>query len=122
MGPSAPGRAALSRPTLEAVKIPIACTLQPGDARAQLGEWQDMLGRITDRSERASANRLELTLVDGADVGALIDLARREAACCGFFSFTIEIHRDRLVLVVEVPDDAVETLDGLAAGGVTRKA
>ena len=30
-----------SRRKLQVVKFPIACTLQPSDARSQLGEWHD---------------------------------------------------------------------------------
>jgi hypothetical protein len=95
------------------VKIPIACTLKPGDARAQLGAWQELLRRVVDDSERISPNRLDLSLSPNADIGPVIDLAQCEVACCAFFSFTIEIQADRLVLAVEVPNDAIEILDQL---------
>jgi hypothetical protein len=98
------------------VKIPIACTLEPSDARSQLGEWQEVLGRVVESSERVSPNRLELRLFPDADIRSAISLAQREVACCAFFSFTIEIRADRLVLAVEVPSDAVEILDQLVAG------
>lgn len=99
--------------------IPIACTLEAGDARAQLDQWQAVLSTVVDSSERTSANRLELILLPGADVGSVISLAQREAACCAFFSFTIAIEADRLVLSVEVPDEAVEILDQLGSGTAT---
>ena len=105
--------------TLQVVKIPIACTLQPSDARSQLGEWQEVLHRVTNRSERVSPNRLELSLIPDTDMGPLVSLAQREAACCTFFSFAIEIQADRLVLAVEVPDDAVEILDQLVSSTAT---
>jgi len=95
------------------VKIPIACTLEPGDARSQLVEWQEVLGQVVRSSERASPNRLELSLLPDADIGSVIILAQREVACCAFFSFTLDIQADRLVLAVEVPNDAVEMLDQL---------
>jgi hypothetical protein len=95
------------------VKVPIACTLSPGDARSQLGEWRELLPRVTNRSERVTPIRLELTIKPDADIGPLIDLAQREVACCAFFSFCIEIQADRLVLAIEVPEDAVEILDGI---------
>lgn len=101
------------------MRIPIACTLRPSEARSQLGEWQVVLRRATHGTERVSPNRLELSLVPDADVGPLVSLARREVACCPFFSFTLEIHADRLVLAVEVPDDAVEMLDELVSGTAT---
>ncbi len=74
-----------------------------------------MLQGVVDRFERASPNRLELDLRPGADIGAVISLAQREAACCPFFSFTIEIGSDRLVLTVEVPTGAPEVLDQLVS-------
>jgi len=106
----------LSGRTLRVVRIPIACTLEAGDARAQLGEWQAVLRAVVDSSERPSANRLELSLLPDADVGSVISLAQREAACCAFFSFTLEIQADSLVLSVEVPDEAVGILDQLVSG------
>jgi hypothetical protein len=95
------------------MKIPIACTLESSDARDQLGEWQEVLDEAVGGSERVSANRLELTIVPNADIGPVISLAQREIACCSFFSFTLEIQAERLVLAIEVPDDAVEVLDQL---------
>ena len=97
------------------MKIPIACTLQPSDARSQLGEWLGVLERVTDHSGRISPNRLEISLIPDADIEPLVSLAQREAACCTFFSFAIEIWADRLVLAVEDPDEAVEVLDQLVA-------
>jgi hypothetical protein len=68
-----------------------------------------------DGSKRISPNRLELSLLPNADIGPVIDLAQREVSCCTFFSFTIEIQADRLVLAVEVPNDAIEILDQLVS-------
>ena len=96
------------------MEIPIACTLGPGDARSQLDEWHEVLRRVVDRSDRVTPRRLELGLVPGADIAPVIDLARREVACCPFFAFSILIRAERLVLAVEVPDDAVAVLDELA--------
>ena len=74
---------------------------------------------MMDGAERVSPNRLELGLLPNADVESVISLAQREAACCAFFSFAIEIQADRLVLVVEVPNDAVEILDQLISSTIT---
>jgi len=93
------------------VKVPIACTLDASDARSQLGEWREILRSVVDASVRVSPSRLELSLLPGVDIAAVIDLAQREVACCSFFSFAVEIRADHLVLAVEVPDDAVEILD-----------
>jgi hypothetical protein len=70
-------------------------------------------------SERVSPNRLELGLLPDADIESVISLAQREAACCPFFSFAIAIQADRLVLAVEVPDDAIEILDQLISTSAT---
>ena len=70
-------------------------------------------------AERVSPTRLELALSPDADLGSVVSLAQREAACCAFFSFAIEIQADRLVLVVEVPNDAVEILDQLISSTAT---
>ena len=67
------------------------------------------------QSERVSAVRLELTLAPDVDLGCVVSLAQREAACCPFFRFTIEVGTDALVLAVEVPDGGSEVLDRLLA-------
>jgi hypothetical protein len=41
---------------------------------------------------RKAPGRVELRLADGPSAaGRLVDLVRREKACCGFFSFAVEI-------------------------------
>jgi len=97
------------------MKVPIACTLRPAEASHQLDEWRQVLRRVVGGAERASVNRLELSLLPDADIESLVRLAQREVACCAFFSFAIEIQADRLVLTVEVPDGAVEVLDELGS-------
>ena len=64
-------------------------------------------------SQRISPNRLELTIMPNADIGSVISLAQREVACCPFFSFTLEIQAECLMLAIEVPNDAVDVLDQL---------
>jgi hypothetical protein len=97
------------------VKIPIACTLEPSAAKSQLDEWHGVLSQVVDDSKRVSPNQLELSLSPRADVRSVISLAQREAACCTFFSFALEIRVDGLVLVVKVPNEAVEILDHLVS-------
>jgi hypothetical protein len=101
--------------TLCTVTVPIACSLEQSDAASRLGEWQELLRLVVGRSERVSPNRLELSLIPASDIVSAIGLAQREAACCPFFTFTLEIAAEHLVLVVEVPNDAVEILDQLVA-------
>jgi hypothetical protein len=101
------------------VEIPIACTLEPSDARSQLGEWHEVLRRAVAGSERLSPGRLALRLVPDADIESVLGLAQREAACCAFITFVLEIRADRLVLVIDVPDDAVDILDELVSPTAT---
>ena len=42
--------------------------------------------------------------------GHLVDLARREKACCEFFTFTVEIEAEGATMVVQVPDHATAVL------------
>jgi len=109
----------MSGPTLHLVDIPIACTLEPNDARSQLGEWHEILHRVVDGTERVSPSRLEFSLLPDVDIASVINLAQREVTCCAFFSFSIEIRADHLVLSVQVPNEAVEILDQLVSGIAT---
>lgn len=101
--------------TLLNVKIPIACSLEAGAAKTQLGEWRQLLGRV-DHRDRVSSTRLELGPLRHSDIAEVVHLAEREVACCPFFTFTIEIGHERLILAIEVPDEAVEVLDEVMAG------
>jgi hypothetical protein len=97
------------------MEVPIACTLDAGAAHQQVDAWERLLRRSLDRSERVAPTRLEYRLRTGTDLNEVADLARREAACCPFFTFTVEVGADRSVLVVSVPDDAVAMLDAFSA-------
>lgn len=97
------------------MKVPVACTLRTEDARSQIAEWLEVLRRDVARTTRVSPNRLELVLAPDVDLRTVIGLAQREAQCCQFFNFKVEIGATELTLVVEVPDDAVEVLDALGA-------
>jgi hypothetical protein len=97
------------------MQTPIACTLEAGAARAQLDEWRDLLADTVERRHRVSTGRLELVLSSGFDqVDALVRLAQRETACCAFFTFSVAIRAEALILVIEAPDDAEAILDDFA--------
>lgn len=70
-----------------------------------------------DGIDRVSPTRLELGLQADSDIGSVVSLAQREAACCAFFSFALEIRANRLVLAVEVANDAIEILDQFVSSG-----
>ncbi len=42
------------------MEIPIACALDPGEARAQLGEWRSLLAGAAHGWERVGPGRLEV--------------------------------------------------------------
>jgi hypothetical protein len=98
------------------MQVPIACTLQADAATDRIAEWRDALHTSVTAAMRTSAGRVELRLADGpAAAGQLVDLARREKACCGFFTFTVRIDAEGATMVVEVPGDAAPILDDFVA-------
>jgi len=97
--------------------IPIACRLGPQEARSQITEWDGLLTDAVTRRRRVAPGRLDLHLRPDFDqVDALVRLARREATCCAFFTFSLSIEPEALTLVIEVPDEAGSILDELGPG------
>jgi hypothetical protein len=95
-------------------KIPIACTLTSTDANDRIAEWRGFLRDCVTTATRAE-HELQLILEPGdATLLRAVDLAARERACCGFFSFSIEIEADSRTLVIGVPAEATEVLDDMS--------
>ncbi len=91
--------------------IPDSCTLPSADRPLRLAEFADLFVRSARRPDRVSPTRLRLTLEDDPDVLATAhDLAARETACCGFFTFTFG---DGGALTVDVWPAQAPVLDGL---------
>lgn len=94
---------------------PISCSLEGADATLQLDEWQRLFARIVIGIERPTAENVTMRLAaDAESLAALVALAQREAACCPFFRFAVEINSDGASFTVSVPSDAAEILDGFA--------
>lgn len=94
------------------VRVPIACSLNADAATERIEEWRAALSTAVTAAARTRPGRVELRLANGPTAaGRLIDLARREKACCGFFTFRIEIDGEGAIMVIEVPDDAIAVLD-----------
>ncbi len=94
------------------MRVPIACTLTADAATDRIAEWRAALATSVVTMARTSPRRAELRLVDGpGPAGQLVDLARREKACCSFFDFTVEFDAQGATLLVQVPEDAVGLLD-----------
>lgn len=76
-------------------------------------EWHIALRTSVAKVSRTAPSRVDLRLADGpGPAGQLVELARREKACCEFFTFTVEIDAEGATVVVQVPDDAAAVLDG----------
>jgi hypothetical protein len=98
------------------MEIPIACSLDTSDARAQLEDWQELFSRVMTHVDRVSLRRFEISLqLDLAELSELVKLAQREKACCPFFDFSLIIDSTMTTFVVEVPDGASPVLDQFIA-------
>jgi hypothetical protein len=99
----------------------IACSLAGADAGAQVEEWHRLLAHPSLEVGRTSPTVLAIRWDGGPDqlhrldqFEAVVQLARREKACCPFFGFTFEVGVDGVTMRIEVADDAVPALDTLA--------
>jgi hypothetical protein len=98
------------------MRAPIACTLTQGQALTQLAAWRELLLEMATRVDRMSPTELVFRLHD--DVSrhpALIDLARREKACCQFFGLSIGIDVAFVTIRISAPADAIPMLDDFEA-------
>ncbi len=96
-------------------EVPVACSLAGAEARAQVGEWHRLLAAPDVTVERLSPTALQLRWSDGVGPGHdVLRLARREKACCPFFTFTIEVGLSDMTLHIAVPEGAETALDALA--------
>lgn len=94
------------------MKVPIACTLGAEDAASRVEEWRAALAATVTGASRPDPGRAELRLIsEPGAIATLIDLARREKACCPFFGFAFEVEDDGVTFVVSVPGDAAGILD-----------
>ena len=100
----------MSRP-----RIPIACTLPPGGAEAQLGEWRSLRAHLVADEPIPGGRRLSFPIDLAPEVE---DLAVREAACCAFLA--IETHREADLVRVEISseDPAAAPIIEALAGAV----
>jgi hypothetical protein len=100
--------------------VPIACTLHPNEMGGRLEEWHRLFAAHLGGIERPAPTRLRLLLAAGAGLARTRDLAAREMECCAFMTFTVTPSDGRLLVDVEVPEEAAPTLDGLA--GIAERA
>lgn len=92
---------------------PIACTLTPG-AYAERVTWIAALNRRALRSHSQSGGVLTLIYVPGVAT-EVRELVRREAECCAFLHFELDVAADAPRLTVAVPAHARDAADVLLA-------
>jgi len=96
---------------MDAVDVPIACSLTADDVVTRMAEWRTFLAESVV-SARRDDRGLHLLLVQSDDVLlAAADLAAREKACCPFFSMSIQIEPAARTLTLDAPPDAAGVLD-----------
>lgn len=95
--------------------VPAGCTLPTTEQPMRLAEF-DTLFRLALRTvDRTGRTRLVLGLESAPGrEAAVLDLTRREAECCSFFSFTLTDRGDLLLLEVAVPPAHVDVLAAVA--------
>jgi hypothetical protein len=92
---------------------PDACTLPTSERPLRVAEFDDLFTFVV-RSERPAPQRLDVVLRRIVEAAAR-DLARRESACCSFFTFEFETVGDDVVMHIAVPPEHVAVLDALEA-------
>jgi hypothetical protein len=111
-----------------AIWAPEACTLPASERPRRAAEFDALFAAAVRGIERAGPARLRLDLQPGPQtVARAAELAAAETGCCLFFTFTITVAADRLLMDITVPPAHTGTLDllagraaaaaGIAAGG-----
>ncbi len=93
-------------------RVPIACTLSGPDQVVRADEWRQLKDKATRRDLTKNGARLSFArgTVTATEVA---DLIAREVTCCQFFTFTLEVTAEYLVLTIAAPDDAIELVAAL---------
>jgi hypothetical protein len=98
------------------VEDPIACSFDGVDVRGHVDEWKAIFAVAVVGTEWSTASSVRMRLSGSSEwVGALVDLAMREAACCPFFRFGVEITAGEMVFTASVPTEAIPVLRGFAS-------
>ena len=93
--------------------IPVACSLTETEVSERFGEWRALLKNALVRRERA-ADGYRLYLDAARTTVALVkDLARREQACCPFFTFAVNARGGEIHLNAASTAEALPLLDTL---------
>ena len=103
--------------TSENLWVPSACTLPTVEQPLRAAEFEQLFARSVQAVRRVDPTTLDLTIASTAEA-EVRDLARREIACCSFFTFDfLPADAAALVLRIGVPVSATYTavLDAVQA-------
>jgi hypothetical protein len=92
---------------------PVVCTLALDAVAGRLEDFRDGVFRHLRRLERPGPTRLRLVLAGEADPEEVQELLVREQRCCAFLAFTIRSRPGRVLVDLEVREEAAAVLDGL---------
>jgi hypothetical protein len=90
---------------------PEACTLPTPERPLRVAEFDDLFGRVL-RVARPEVTRLELVMPSSLEAAAR-DLARRESACCSFFTFEFDTAGPDVTMRIDVPPAQIAVLDAI---------
>ena len=103
---------ALTRRRADRGDVPVACTLSASEMPGRLDDWRALLDRARHRTATATGVRVAFPSEPGL-AGRVAELARAEQSCCAFFTFTLELDADEIVLDVAAPPDALDVVAAL---------
>jgi hypothetical protein len=99
---------------LDEAWAPSACTLPTAERPLRAAEFDELFGGAVLAADRPEARHLRLQLrPDALVAGRAAELAAAETACCSFFTFTLTVANDSLLLDITVPDSQIAVLDAL---------
>ncbi len=94
---------------------PADCTLPTAERPLRAAEFSDLFSAAVLTVDRPETVRLRLGLRPGRETASRVAaLTAAETQCCSFFTFTLTVASDSLLLDVGVPASRAEILDALA--------
>jgi hypothetical protein len=85
--------------------VPIACTLGPDNMDERIATWQTVTA--TALAREALDGGVRVRLPRSTDLAALGQLIDDEQTCCAFFTFTLTVTSDAVLLDMHAPEDAL---------------
>lgn len=96
--------------------IPESCTLPSVDRPLRLTQFDELLGSDAVGVHRLGEARVAIDLRPEPAVAArTAELVTRETSCCSFFTFTLTIRAESMVLEISTPPGYISVLDSLVA-------